>query len=163
MKHLVTGNIQTTKKVILFLILVFVSLQCSQNESITIEQMEKIVNKNNDKLGRFFMMGNPDSLASMYTETAVIAPHGDDFYTGLNQILDMYKTDTKAAKILNMRTETMRVEGNKEVIYETGKTYVTISLQDSVYDTHVKFCNIWRLQSDGSYKLDVDIWNKDKN
>lgn len=151
------------KRNIVFLILALVSLQCSQNETLSTKEMRKIVDENNDRLGKYFIMGNPDSLTSMYTENAVIAPHGDDFFSGQDQILDMYKSDTQSAKILKMRTETMRVEGNKEVIYETGKTYLTIALSDTIYDTHVKYCNVWRLQNDGSYKLDVDIWNKDKN
>ena len=149
------------KNLIMILVLTFISLQCTKNDFLTIKEMKNIVDKNNDKLGRFFIMGNPDSITSMYSENAVVAPNGDDFYVGLNQILNMYKSDSES-KILKMRTETMNVTGNKEIIYETGKTYLTISLPDTVYDTHIKYCNVWKLQDDGSYKLDVDIWNRDK-
>ena len=149
------------KNLIMILVLTFISLQCTKNDFLTIKEMKNIVDKNNDKLGKFFIMGNPDSITSMYSENAVVAPNGDDFYVGLNQILNMYKSDSES-KILKMRTETMNVTGNKEIIYETGKTYLTISLPDTVYDTHIKYCNVWKLQDDGSYKLDVDIWNRDK-
>ena len=151
------------KKYIVLFILCLLSLQCSKNNWISTEEMRKIVDERNNKLGRFFIMGNADSLASMYTGSAVVAPHGDEFYSGSEEILSMYRKDFRDAKILQMRTETMRVEGNKEVIYETGKAYLTINFQDSTYDTHAKFCNIWRLQDDGTYKLDVDIWNRDNN
>jgi len=150
------------KKIIMFLILTLISLQCTQNKSLTKDEMKNIVDKNNDKLGKYFIMGNPDSIVSMYSENAVVAPNGDDFYVGLKQILAMNKADLKDANILKMRTETMNVNGNKEVIYEIGKTYLTISLPDTLYDTHIKYCNVWKLQDDGSYKLDVDIWNRDK-
>ena len=148
------------KHILILFILVTISIQCTQKKVLTNEEMKNIVDKNNNKLGKYFLMGNPDSITSMYSENAVIAPNGDDFYIGLNQILDMYKADT-TAKILQMRTETMKVEGNREVIYETGKTYLTISLPDTSYDTHIKYCNVWKLQKNGSYKLDVDIWNRD--
>ena len=150
------------KKIIIFLILILISLRCTQNDTLTAKDMKTIVDRNNDKLGEFFILGNPDSIASMYSKNAVVSPNGDDFYVGFQQILDMNKIDTKEAKILKMRTETMHVNGNREVIYETGKTYLTISLQDTTYDTHIKYCNVWKLQKDGSYKLDVDIWNRDK-
>lgn len=150
------------KNKLLIIIVAIISLQCSNKETLTQDEMRKIVNENNERLGKYFMLGNPDSLASMYNESAVVAPNGDDFYSGLNEILNMYKTDLQFSKILKMDTETISVNGNKEIIYETGKTYLTISLRDSVYKTHVKFCNIWLLQNDGSYKLDVDIWNQDR-
>ncbi len=146
---------------VLFL-LSLVLLSCGRNDQISKEEMKRIVDNNNDILGRYFINGNADSLTSMYTKTAVVAPNGDDFYNGNDQILEMYKNDLPGYKILKMETKTLRIEGDRNVIYETGKTYLTINVDDSVYNTHVKYCNVWRLQKDGTYKLDIDIWNRDK-
>jgi hypothetical protein len=45
------------------------------------------------------------------------------------------------------------------VIYETGITTTRTQYKDSVYVTTVKFANVWKRQADGTYLLDVDIWN----
>jgi len=51
------------------------------------------------------------------------------------------------------------VDGDINVIYETGKTTTKTLYKDSVYTSKVKFANVWKRQADGSYLLDVDIWN----
>jgi ketosteroid isomerase-like protein len=135
---------------------------CSNDKIISRNEMRDIVKKCNDKLGEYYIAGDAEKLTGMYDNSAVIAPNGNDFYSGLQSISSMYTNDVKQSKILEMRTETITVDGNKEIIYETGKTYLKINYNDSTYNTHVKYCNIWKLQPDGTYKLAVDIWNKDK-
>jgi ketosteroid isomerase-like protein len=124
-------------------------------------QLKQLVHEANQRLGKFFELGNADSLAGMYTVGAKLCPNGTDFVTGREQIRAFWKKDlSSGAKILEMRTETFTVDGTPEVVYETGKTFLKIAEKDSTYHSSVKYCNIWRRQPNGSYQLDVDIWNK---
>lgn len=54
--------------------------------------------------------------------------------------------------ILNIKD----VSGNREIIYETGEGYTLLS--DSNKWTF-NYVNVWRLQKDGSYKLEIDTFN----
>jgi hypothetical protein len=48
------------------------------------------------------------------------------------------------------------VAGTKEIIYETGTGYTLLA--DSSKWTF-NYVNVWRLQIDGSYKLEIDTYN----
>ena len=143
-------------------ILIVVSLLSCQNQSLSKEEMTKIVKAGNDRLTYLFKKGNADSLALMYTSEAKLSLNGYDFSNGRNAIHQLWKEDMVNSKVLEMTTKTLTVDGNKEVIYETGKTLLKLTFKDSVFTTSIKYCNIWRWQPDGSYKLDVDFSNADK-
>ncbi len=54
--------------------------------------------------------------------------------------------------ILNIKD----VRGNREIIYETGQGFTLLA--DSTKWTF-NYVNVWRLQKDGSYKLEIDTYN----
>ena len=54
--------------------------------------------------------------------------------------------------ILNIKD----VRGNREIIYETGQGYTLLA--DSTKWTF-NYVNVWRLQKNGSYKLEIDTYN----
>jgi ketosteroid isomerase-like protein len=147
---------------ILFLFLVSVVLACQQ-QTLSKDEMKSIVNAGNDRLGYLFKKGDADSLALMYTSEAQLSLNGYDFATGRDAIHQLWKEDMISSKVLEMNTQTLTVEGTKDVIYETGKTFLKLTYKDSTFTTSVKYCNIWRLQADGSYKLAVDFSNSDKH
>lgn len=133
----------------------------SQPKQPDTAHLKKLVDAANQQLGRYFELGNPDSLAGMYTAGAKLCPNGADFVVGREDIRAFWKKDlSSGSKILEMRTETLTVDGTADVVYETGRTFLKLAEKDSIYHSSVKYCNVWRLQPDGSYKLDVDIWNK---
>ena len=144
-------------------ILIFaLGLLSCQSQSLSQEEMMRTVNLGNDRLTYLFKKGDADSLALMYTSEAKLSLNGYDFSNGRNAIHQLWKEDMVNSKVLEMTTKTLTVDGNKEVIYETGKTLLKLTFKDSVFTTSIKYCNIWRWQPDGSYKLDVDFSNADK-
>jgi len=54
--------------------------------------------------------------------------------------------------ILNIKD----VRGNREIIYETGDGYTLLA--DST-KWSFNYVNVWRLQKDGTYKLEIDTYN----
>jgi ketosteroid isomerase-like protein len=48
------------------------------------------------------------------------------------------------------------VRGTREILYETGHGY-TLLADSSKWEFN--YVNVWRLQKDGSYKLEVDTYN----
>lgn len=146
-----------------FLALLFsIVVSACQNQTLSKDEMTKIVNTGNDRLVYLFKKGDADSLALMYTSEAQLSLNGYDFATGRTAIHQLWKEDMISSKVLEMNAKTLTVEGTKDVIYETGKTFLKLTYKDSTFTTSVKYCNIWRLQADGSYKLAVDFSNSDK-
>jgi ketosteroid isomerase-like protein len=124
-------------------------------------EMKAIVEKQNEILGSCFTKGDADKLSQMYTDSAKLSPNGSRFIIGRDSIRAFWTEDFKSSKILKMETLVLTIDGDENVIYETGKAFSDILFNDSVYHARVKYINVWCKQPDGNYKLDVDFWNKD--
>jgi len=139
----------------------FVSCRNAEN-TLSKAKLRNIVEKQNDLLGACFKEGNADKLAAMYTDSAKLSPNGANFIIGRDSIKVFWAQDFKSSKVLEMKTTVLTIDGNEDVIYETGKAASKFLYNDTVtYEAKVKYINVWRRQSNGSYKLDVDFWNKD--
>ena len=148
-----------------FLIIAFVLtfISCKQKEqALSKAEMLIIADQQNDLLGKCFIEGNVDKLADMYADSAKLSPNGYDFIFGRDSIKAFWAEDFKTSKVLEMKTDVLTIDGNADVIYETGKATSKILYNDSINIlAHVKYINVWRKQADGKYKLDIDFWNKD--
>jgi ketosteroid isomerase-like protein len=147
---------------ILTAIIIITGFTSCQKQSLSIEEMKKIVNERNQRLTYLFIKGNADSLALIYTSEAKLSLNGYDFANGRNSVHQLWKEDMVNSKVLEMTNQTLTIDGNSDVIYETGKTRLKLTFKDSIFNTTVKYCNIWRKQSNGGYLLDVDFSNADK-
>lgn len=161
-----TRNYQTIDcRNLLTLLAVFLLLSVSCNrDPLTSSKvrMKAIVEKQNALLGDCFVNGNADKLAEMYADSAKLSPNGYRFITGRDSIKAFWLEDFKSSKVLKMETLVSTVDGDDNLIYETGYANSEILYNDSVYHAHVKYINVWRKQPNGDYKLDVDFWNKDE-
>lgn len=137
---------------------------CNQKtpKEISSDELRSIVKRQNAILESCFKEGNAEKLASLYTDSAKLSPNGGDFVVGITNIKKFWANDFKSSKLLEMTTDVLTTNGNKEIIYETGKTRTKVIYEDSTYTTTVKYINVWIMQKDGEYKLDIDFWNKDK-
>jgi ketosteroid isomerase-like protein len=150
------------KLVIPMLLTVFFYCSCKNSSQIVSrEKLKAIVEKQNEALENCFTTGNADKLAEMYTDSAKLSPNGSRFITGRDSIKLFWTEDFKTSKVLKMETLVMTINGDENLIYETGKAFSDILYNDSVYHARVKYINVWSKQPDGNYKLDVDFWNKD--
>lgn len=144
----------------LFLIFGLSLFSCDTSEKLSEEEMKAIVHKYNERLEKSFLAQDTLALREIYAPDARLCPDGDTFYVGTNDILRFWKNDFATSKLLKMSTNTFSVNGNAEVIYETGITETETLQKDSVYKSVVKFINVWRRQSDKSYRLSIDFWNR---
>ena len=149
-------------------VLIFISISlvflgsCKQaSPALSKAEMKAIVEKQNEVLGNCFINGNADKLAEMYTDSAKLSPNGSRFIVGRDSIKSFWKEDFKSSKVLKMKTMVMTIDGNENLIYETGYALSDILYNDTLYHARVKYINVWCKQSNGAYKLDVDFWNKD--
>ena len=148
--------------ILLYVIPLLVSCNKSATQEISSIELRSIVKKQNSELESCFKEGNAEKVAGLYTDSAKLSPNGGDFVVGRSKIKDFWANDFKSSKLIDMSTEVLTVNGNKEIIYETGKTRTKFIYKDTIYTTSVKYINVWIKQKDGKYKLDIDFWNKDK-
>jgi ketosteroid isomerase-like protein len=141
---------------IIMLVLTVVSCQ---ERSLSKKEMLAILHERNEKLEEHFKSGNLDKLSMMYCDSAKLCADRADIYIGREAIKNFWKEASAGSKLLEMNTETLTVDGNADIIYETGRTSTKVLYKDSVYVSKVKFANVWKRQNDGTYLLDVDIWN----
>lgn len=136
---------------------------CQKKEvSISKGSMKDIVENRNAQLEQCFKSGDAEQLAMMYADSAKLSPNGSDFVYSRDSIKAFWAEDFKSAKVIEMHTMVLSVDGNSEIIYETGIAQSKIIYKDSLYNTSVKYVNVWRKQPDGKYLLDIDFWNKPK-
>lgn len=123
-----------------------------------------ILRERNDRLAALFKEGDAEKLAMMYTDSAKLCPNGaGEIYVGRQAIASFWKSALEGSTLLDMKTETTTVDDAGDIIYETGKATTRTAEHDTIYVSTVKFANVWKKQQDGSYLLDVDIWNSVKN
>lgn len=145
------------------ILIAMVSSSCHKMEvGLSKESMKDIVESRNTQLEQCFKSGNAERLAMMYTDSAKLSPNGSDFVYGRDSIKVFWTEDFKTSKVIEMNTTVLTIDGNSEILYETGITKLKIIYKDSLYSTSVKYINVWRKQHDGKYLLDVDFWNKPK-
>ena len=143
---------------------VFMVCSCSNSElKLSKEAMKDIVDSRNAQLADCFKSGDAERLALMYSDSAKLSPNGENFVNGRNSIKAFWAEDFKTSKVIEMNTEVITIDGNTEVIYETGLASSKIIYKDSLYNVTVKYINVWRKQPNGSYLLDIDFWNKPNN
>lgn len=143
-----------------YLCILMLLLSACREQQLSSAEMRAILHERNEKLGEYFKTGDATKVVTMYADSAKLCPNRvGEIYIGREAILKFWEEDLKGSKLLEMTTETLTINGNRDVIYETGKTTTKTLYKDSVYVTTVKFANVWKRQLDGNYLLDVDIWN----
>jgi ketosteroid isomerase-like protein len=126
--------------------------------SISKEEMMKIVRKNDDKFSEGIKTKNAEFLANIYSDSAQYVQPNRNILDGKDGIRkDWENFIQRKENPVDLLFHIHDVRGNREIIYETGDGYT--QLADSAI-WKFNYVNVWRLQKDGSYKLEVDVYNE---
>ena len=127
---------------------------------ISKEDMMKIVKKNDDKFSEGVRTKNAEFLADIYSDSAQYVQPNRSILDGKDSIRkDWVNFINMKEKPVDLVLIIHDVRGNREIIYETGNGYT--QLTDST-KWKFNYVNVWRLQSDGSYKLEIDTFSEIK-
>ena len=62
--------------------------------------------------------------------------------------------------LTDIQLEMETLEGNKQLVYETGKGLALAQNQTGSIDTlRYKYVNVWKRGTDGKYRVVIDIYN----
>ena len=120
-------------KPLLFLAAITI-LSCNNSSmELTKSEMQKILEERNTLLGNCFKEGNAEKLSQMYSPEAKLCPNGYHFVHERDSIKAFWEDDFKTSKVISMSTSTETIDGNHDIIYETGITTSEILYNDSIY------------------------------
>jgi ketosteroid isomerase-like protein len=148
------------KPIVISIILCCVILSCQQLQSdsfLSKDEMLKITKKNDDLFSVGIKTKNAKLLGDIYSDSAQYVQPDRSILDGKDSI----RTDWEHFILLNEKPVDLLfnihdVRGNREIIYETGDGFTLLA--DST-KWKFNYVNVWRLQRDGSYKLEIDTYN----
>jgi len=133
--------------------------QADQHEIvISKEEMIKIVKINDAKFSEGIRTKNAAMLAEIYSDSAQYVQPGRTIIEGKDSIQkDWENFIALKERPIDLVLSFHAVRGNREIIYETGDGY-TLLADSSKWKFN--YVNVWRLQKDGTYKLEIDTYNE---
>jgi ketosteroid isomerase-like protein len=120
-------------------------------------EMLSIVKKCDEQFSQGIKNRDSAFLANIYSDSAqYVNPHRP-IIKGKEEIAKEWGGFLRLKeKPIDLVLNISDVRGNREIIYETGDGYTLLA--DSSKWTF-NYVNVWRLQKDGSYKLEIDTYN----
>jgi ketosteroid isomerase-like protein len=145
-----------------FVCLTILFTSCQQagnaNQPMSKGEMLKIVKDNDFKFSTGIRTKNALLLAEIYTDSAQYVQNHRRILMGKDSIRkDWENFIALKSNPVDLILIPHEVRGDREIIYETGEGY-TLLADSSKWEFN--YVNVWRLQNDGSFKLDIDIYNE---
>jgi hypothetical protein len=144
---------------LIFAIAMLFSCNSNQTDTMKIskEEMFKIIKDCDDQFRVGVQKRDSALITNMYSDSAQYIIPKKEILVGKTQIGKEWAEFLRLKeKPIDLILNTKDVRGNREIIYETGQGY-TLLADSSKWA--FGFVNVWRLQKDGSYKLEIDMYN----
>lgn len=131
-----------------------------EKESFNPDAVKPIIIEMGKRWSKACKDSSTEIIATIYDSSAHYLP--DDYGTqhGVASIINYWKSSFPVIKDVVLKQETL--EGTKEIVYETGTGYCLLKLDKNKasLDTGTfRYMNVWKLQSDGTYKCVIDMYN----
>jgi ketosteroid isomerase-like protein len=93
----------------------------------------------------------------------VLLPPGAPALTDKASIHAFWQEFLKSIQTIYWQHDRLEVASSGDVAWESGHWTTTAKgLRGSVITAHGKFAEVWKKQSDGSWKCSLDVFNDDK-
>jgi ketosteroid isomerase-like protein len=135
------------------------SCQSQQNNNLQIskDEMLQIAKECDNQFRIGIQKRDSTTLTNIYSDSAQYIQPKKKILKGKTEIGKEWAEFIKLKeKPIDLVLNIDDVRGNREIIYETGYGYTLLA--DST-KWNFNYVNVWRLQNDGTYKLDVDTFN----
>ncbi len=126
-------------------------------QSFEIAQVRPEIDSMNTNWSKGLKAGDVSQIMKLYDERAHLLPDGDYYYDGLKQIETYWISTMNYTR--DMQIQTTSLEGNEDVLYETGLAYKTILKESQLTGDTSKYVTVWKKQPEGGYKVMTSMWN----
>ena len=105
------------------------------------------------------MKGDREVIGSYYTEDAILMSPGSSLVRGREAISERQSSSAASGELL-FKTTTVELIGSGDLFCRVGRyDYSLRTSEGETYEDAGKFVELWRCMEDGSWKMQVDIWN----
>ena len=148
---------------ILLLLIIFELLTACKTvkKEIDLTQVKITIDAQNRKWIEAAANYDTETLVSLYTEDATLLPPNRPMVKGKAMIRSYYeRMKVRGVRLINTTLKTLDLSGQDSSVYEIGIYTMDVERRDSptISDTG-KYNTIWRLQSDGIWRMYADCWN----
>lgn len=155
---------KTMIRMCMFLFVITIGNVFAQSDDAAVK---KTIDEMNQKFNKAMMSGDYKAIADMYADDAVSLPNNSPIWMGKNEILQGNKKDMveTGIKFSNASNKTLKILGTGDTRVEVGQFTVSVTMPKTEGPSlvHGKYVNVWQKQSDGTWKIQADIWNTDTN
>jgi len=128
-------------------------------EGTNIAQVRKAIENGNLKFGEAVRQDNGAAIAALYTDDATLMPPNSEMIKGKSGIEAFWKGGLEMG-IKDAVLTTVEVLGMGDLACEVGQYKLKIQPGgQTTLEDNGKYIVIWKKQTDGSWKLHIDIWN----
>jgi uncharacterized protein (TIGR02246 family) len=157
------------KRFILGMITVFVAAQSgfsqtknpstvSEAGSERLAEAKRAIDKGNAQWIEAWEKGNPEMLAAIFTDDAVMLSQGRKVFKGRQQILERQKEAMESVtRPIKVSVVTVKIWLDGDTAYETGKYKYEYAEKGKPITEEGRYVTIWKRRDDGSWKLSMDM------
>ena len=112
-----------------------------------------------DAFSRAYMAGDVDTIVSLYTEDAVLIPHGGTEVRGLDAI-EAFWAPREGVTIAHHKITSAQVEVFGDVATDYGTYVARGSAGGQTWGpSHGNYLIVWKRGTDGQWRMQLDMWN----
>jgi len=129
---------------------------------MVVQAVRSRIEETNEQFMKAINRGDTASVAALYTEDAVVLPPNAEIVRGRDAAKALFDGMIQQLGIPTLTLSTVDVTELGDTAYEVGN--YTMKLQPpgaAPVDDNGKYVVVWKRQTDGAWKLAVDIWNTD--
>ena len=156
-------TVKTAAKIVLLLIICSVFTFCNSSESSNLSQIEETLRKADSSLQDAINRKDLDLLLSFYSTDAYLLPTAEPIVKGKesiraewNHIFEIPNFDSKST------LTKIEISKGGDMAYSMGYYEATMMGEDgNMTQEPGKWVSIWKKQSDGAWRIIVDMYNTD--
>jgi uncharacterized protein (TIGR02246 family) len=124
-----------------------------------LSQIRPLIEEGNAKFGEAFSQGDPGALAEFYTDDAILLPPNSETIQGKEGI-NAFWSGAMQMGVKDAALSTVNLLDMGDFVCEIGKYKLTIQPEgQEAFEDQGKCLVIWKQDTDGGWKLHIDIWN----
>jgi uncharacterized protein (TIGR02246 family) len=121
-------------------------------------EAKRAIDKGNAEWIEAWEKGDPERIAAIFTDDAIMLSQGGRVFKGRQEILERQKAAMQSVtRPVKVSVITVRIWLDGDAAYETGKYKYEYTEKGKPVTEEGRYVTMWKRQDDGSWKLSMDM------